>query len=91
MSRCCGTSHPPATRPAAPDRGSRHRLTLAQQKLDAVSPLATLARGFAVVTHADGRVITDAGTVAVGEEIHALLHRGTLRARVTGQGPGNNS
>ena len=64
---------------------SVHRLHLAQQKLDAVSPLATLARGFAVVTRADGSVITDAGTVAVGDEIRARLRRGALRARVTGR------
>ncbi len=62
---------------------SIHRLNLAQHKLDAVSPLATLARGFAVVTRTDGRVITDASTVAVGEDIHARLHRGVLQARVT--------
>jgi exodeoxyribonuclease VII large subunit len=70
---------------------SRHRLHLAQQKLDAVSPLATLARGFAVVTRADGTVITDAGAVAVGDEIRARLHRGSLRARITGQDPGTKT
>ncbi|HEV2703314.1 MAG TPA: exodeoxyribonuclease VII large subunit [Steroidobacteraceae bacterium] len=67
---------------------SRHRLILAQQKLDAVSPLATLARGFAVVTRADGAVITDAGTVSVGDEIRTLLHRGSLRARILAPDPG---
>jgi exodeoxyribonuclease VII large subunit len=69
---------------------SSHRLTLAQQKLDAVSPLATLARGFAVVLRADGSVVTDAGTVAVGDEIRALVRRGALRARVTGHDSGND-
>jgi exodeoxyribonuclease VII large subunit len=68
---------------------SHHRLTLAQQKLDAVSPLATLARGFAVITRADGTVLTDAASVGVGDEIRALLHRGALRARITGQDSGN--
>jgi exodeoxyribonuclease VII large subunit len=70
---------------------SRHRLNLAQQKLDAVSPLATLARGFAVITRADGSVITDAGSVTLGEEIRALVHRGSLRARITGQDSGNDA
>jgi exodeoxyribonuclease VII large subunit len=70
---------------------SRHRLHLAQQKLDTVSPLATLARGFAVVTRADGSVITDAGTVSVGDEIRARVERGTVRARVTGHDPGSQS
>ncbi len=35
--------------------------------LDAVSPLATLTRGFAIVTRADGSVLTDAAAVAIGE------------------------
>ena len=60
------------------------RLALAQRALDAVSPLATLARGFAIVKRADGTVLTDAATVAVGEEIEASLASGTLTARVTG-------
>ena len=68
---------------------SVHRLNLAQHKLDAVSPLATLGRGFAVVMRADGRVVTDAGTVAVGDEIRALVLHGALRARVTGHDSGN--
>jgi exodeoxyribonuclease VII large subunit len=70
---------------------SVHRLNLAQQKLDAVSPLATLARGFAVVMRADGRVVTDAGTVAVGDEIRALLRHGAIRARVIGHDSGNGT
>jgi exodeoxyribonuclease VII large subunit len=69
---------------------SDHRLSLAQHKLDAVSPLATLARGFAVVLRADGSVVTDAGTVAVGDEIRARLRRGTIRARVTGHESGSD-
>jgi exodeoxyribonuclease VII large subunit len=70
---------------------SRHRLHLAQQKLDTVSPMATLARGFAVVTQVDGSVITDAGKVSVGDEIRARVARGTVRARVTGHDPGTES
>ena len=61
------------------------RLALAQRALDAVSPLATVARGFAIVKRADGTVLTDAASVAVGEEIEARLARGALTARVTGR------
>jgi exodeoxyribonuclease VII large subunit len=60
-----------------------HRLALAQRGLDAVSPLATLARGFAVVTDASGRLLVDADTVQAGDQIKARLARGTLTARVT--------
>jgi exodeoxyribonuclease VII large subunit len=70
---------------------SDHRLHLAQHKLHTVSPLATLARGFAVVTRIDGSVITDALKVSVGDEIRARVARGTLRARVTGHDPGSES
>jgi exodeoxyribonuclease VII large subunit len=59
------------------------RIELAARALQAVSPLATLARGFAVLTRArDGALLTDAATVTEGEEIEARLVRGALRARV---------
>jgi exodeoxyribonuclease VII large subunit len=62
---------------------ARHRLALAQRALDAVSPLATLSRGYAIVTRADGALVTDASAVAPGEEIEARLARGALIARIT--------
>jgi exodeoxyribonuclease VII large subunit len=60
-----------------------HRLALAQRGLHAVSPLATLSRGFAIVTGESG-ILTDAAGVAPGSDIEARLSRGTLTARVTG-------
>ncbi|HTT00720.1 MAG TPA: exodeoxyribonuclease VII large subunit [Steroidobacteraceae bacterium] len=66
--------------------GAAHKLGLAQRALDAVSPLATLTRGFAIVTRvADGALLTDAETVQVGEDIEARLARGRVRARTTGK------
>jgi exodeoxyribonuclease VII large subunit len=62
-----------------------HRLALAQRALHTVSPLATLSRGFAIVTGADGAVVTEAAAVAVGEPIQARLAHGSLTARVTGR------
>jgi exodeoxyribonuclease VII large subunit len=63
---------------------SEHRLGLAMRTLNTVSPLATLDRGFAIVTRgADGALVTDVASVAVGEEIEARLARGRLRAKVT--------
>ncbi|HXN79524.1 MAG TPA: exodeoxyribonuclease VII large subunit [Steroidobacteraceae bacterium] len=63
---------------------AQHRLALAQRALNAISPLATLTRGFAIVTRAaGGTLLTDAAAVAAGEEIEARLARGSLRARVT--------
>ena len=63
---------------------AQQRLALAQRALNAVSPLATLTRGFAIVTRAaSGTLLTDAAAIAPGEEIEARLARGSLRARVT--------
>ena len=61
-----------------------HRVALAKKALDTASPLATLARGFAIVTRADGTLVTDARSVPAGEEIEARLASGRLRAKVTG-------
>jgi exodeoxyribonuclease VII large subunit len=63
---------------------AEHRLNLATRTLNTVSPLATLGRGFALVKRvADGALVTNADTVAVGDEIEARLAHGTLKARVT--------
>jgi len=60
------------------------RLALAARTLDAVSPLATLGRGFAVVSRSsDGALLRDAADAPVGTDIEARLSKGRLRARVT--------
>jgi len=64
---------------------ARGRLAANARALQAVSPLATLDRGYAIVTAVeDGRVLTDAADADPGSEIEARLARGRLRARVTG-------
>ncbi|MDX9741109.1 MAG: exodeoxyribonuclease VII large subunit [Gammaproteobacteria bacterium] len=60
----------------------RGRLEHRAGALEALSPLATLARGYAVVRQDDGRVLVDARNAAIGEEIDARLARGSLRCRV---------
>jgi exodeoxyribonuclease VII large subunit len=68
------------------------RLALAARTLDAVSPLATLGRGFAVVTRvSDGQLLRDAADAPVGTDIEAKLARGAVRARVTDIEPGKDS
>ncbi len=60
------------------------RLRLTARALDAVSPLATLERGYAIVTDADkGTVLTSAARVSEGSRIRARLADGTLEATVT--------
>jgi exodeoxyribonuclease VII large subunit len=60
------------------------RLHAALRTLHATSPLATLGRGYAIVTRtADGAILADASEAPPGTEIEARLARGTLAARVT--------
>jgi exodeoxyribonuclease VII large subunit len=58
------------------------RLEAALRTLHAVSPLATLDRGYAIVTGPDGRVLVDATRIAPGEVIGARVARGRLTAQV---------
>jgi exodeoxyribonuclease VII large subunit len=60
------------------------RLALAKRALNSVSPLATLQRGYAIVTDtASGKTLTDAAAVAAGANIEATLSRGRISAVVT--------
>ncbi len=53
--------------------------------LDALSPLGTLARGYAILRRGEtGELIRDTSQVAVGELIAARLGRGNLTARIEG-------
>jgi exodeoxyribonuclease VII large subunit len=62
----------------------RAELSARARRLDDVSPLRVLERGYAVVTDSrDGRAVTDASAVEIGDEIDIRLGRGRLRARVT--------
>jgi exodeoxyribonuclease VII large subunit len=51
--------------------------------LEALSPVAILNRGYALVFDATGGLVKDASQVKVGDEISARLARGRLNARVT--------
>jgi exodeoxyribonuclease VII large subunit len=62
--------------------GFGKRLAVAVRTLDAVSPLATLQRGYAIVTDSKGTVVTNAQDVRTGQLIDARLTQGTIRARV---------
>jgi exodeoxyribonuclease VII large subunit len=53
-------------------------------KLEALSPLGVLARGYSLVWDADGRrLLRSAQDVAVGDSVSITLHDGRLRAAVT--------
>ncbi|MEH6625868.1 MAG: exodeoxyribonuclease VII large subunit [Motiliproteus sp.] len=63
----------------------KRRLQLATQShgLHAVSPLATLDRGYAIVTDQQGRVIQEANTQNIGQQIQARLAKGSLTCEIT--------
>jgi exodeoxyribonuclease VII large subunit len=70
-------------------RSLHHRLVRAGDDIEhrlarvrGLSPLATLQRGYAVVSSEAGDVLTDAGLVTPGDVVRARLAHGTLSATV---------
>lgn len=60
-------------------QGHRRRLELLGRALDAVSPLATLSRGYAIVQHLPDRaIVRDVAAVNVGDRVEARVARGRL-------------
>ncbi|UTM56623.1 exodeoxyribonuclease VII large subunit [Photobacterium sp. CCB-ST2H9] len=62
---------------------ARHQLAMATEKLDAVSPLATLARGYSITRHENGQVIRSAAQVKTGDTLQTTLADGEIRSTVT--------
>ena len=61
----------------------RERLMLARRTLESVSPIATLERGYAIVSSGDsGAIITDARNAPPGTVVDIRLARGGLAATV---------
>jgi exodeoxyribonuclease VII large subunit len=64
-------------------RSHRQAVDALGRALAAVSPLATLARGYAIVQRADsGLVVTDPAQVAAGDRLEIQVHRGRFAADV---------
>jgi exodeoxyribonuclease VII large subunit len=62
---------------------SRGALDRRTASLDALSPVAILNRGYALLFDAKGRLVKDAARLKAGDEVSARLARGRVRARVT--------
>lgn len=60
----------------------RSRLERLEHQLKALSPLAILERGYALVFDASGRLVKTSAQIEPGDEISARLAQGSLRARV---------
>ncbi|MGH6624362.1 MAG: exodeoxyribonuclease VII large subunit [Burkholderiaceae bacterium] len=64
----------------------RHRYSIRTSqlaaRLGALDPHAVLARGYSLVLAADGRIVSDAGALTVGEQVRLMLARGSASARI---------
>jgi exodeoxyribonuclease VII large subunit len=61
---------------------ARARLGVMSASLDALSPLSVLKRGYSIAQDERGKLLRDAGDVAVGETVRLRLAEGSLRCRV---------
>ena len=65
----------------------RNRWERASVSLEALSPLAILNRGYALVFDSSGTLVKDAGRARVGDEITARVAHGKLIAIVKNTAP----
>jgi len=62
--------------------GKQQRLALLSRTLQAVSPLQTLARGYAIASDAEGHTLSHYQQVKPGDTVHIRLHTGRIISRV---------
>jgi exodeoxyribonuclease VII large subunit len=60
----------------------RRAMEALSARLDGLSPLAILGRGYAIAARPSGEVLTRAAGVEVGERVIVRLHEGLLGCRV---------
>lgn len=63
-------------------KNRRRDLERTMAKLDALSPLSVLDRGYSITKNAAGRILRDPDDVKIGEKIDIRLARGKLEAQV---------
>lgn len=60
----------------------RHRLSLMQNELNGLSPVAILERGYAVVTDDQGSVVSDAAVLSSGDGVSIRFAAGAVHATI---------
>ncbi len=76
---------------AAAEQGAERRrrgVSATAGRLNALSPLATLARGYAVARTPSGETLASVSQFSEGQRFDLLLQDGTIHAQVEEQGPG---
>lgn len=63
----------------------QQQLAVLAGKLNSLSPLDTLARGYSICKNAQGEILTDAKKVALQEKIEIQLYSGSLECEVVGK------
>jgi exodeoxyribonuclease VII large subunit len=61
---------------------AKNRFSQLAQLLDSLSPLRTLDRGYAIITDANGAVVSNADAVSEGDTVNARLARGRMELEV---------
>ena len=61
---------------------AQHRLGTLVGRLDSLSPLAVLGRGYSLTRDSAGEIVRDAGRLGAGDVVEVLLARGRLDCRV---------
>lgn len=57
------------------------------RSLESVSPLATVARGYAILQREDGRIVRSVGDAVIGDRLDARVSDGRVQVRVEGSDP----
>jgi exodeoxyribonuclease VII large subunit len=65
-------------------KNSRHELNLLAAKLDALSPLKVLARGYAVVTDDHKKTVQSVRNIQIQDTINVMLRDGSINCQVQG-------
>ena len=63
--------------------GEKHRLSVLAERLQGLSPLAVLARGYGAISSADGRLIRHISDLTTGAEVRIRFADGTADAQIT--------
>jgi len=64
-------------------RSRQLELETTMAKLDALSPLSVLTRGYSITQKMSGEIVRDVHQIAVGQKLNIRLSRGKLEAEVT--------
>jgi exodeoxyribonuclease VII large subunit len=64
-------------------RRDAERITHLEKLLSSLSPLATLERGYAIVTDQNGNVMTRSSSAQAGDEVSVRLHQGGFNTIVS--------